>query len=225
MRTKIAIALFGIFLLSANVFAAAKELVGNNFQFYITDNRSGIGIDAATVEVNGTAVCVTTKGFCEKVLEYANGERVTITVTADEYPKKKINTNLTSDEPNLIGLDKPSRGRRPTASPFGFVSFSYVDSAFISVQNPDGREIPIDFTVLVQDVANARIPNAQVKATDYNGKTKTLTTDRNGRCRFQKFQQGRIKIFATATGFVNASVDQVVVNKEEVPITLRVAQR
>lgn len=225
MRKVIATTVLGLFLLSVNTIVAAKELAGNNFEFYVTDNRSGAGVDAATVEVNGTIVCVTTKGACTKKLEYANGTSVTIRVTADDYAEKKVDMVLTSSEPNLIGLDKPSRGRRPTASPFGLASFNFFETSFVSPQDSTGREILINFSVLVQDVANARIPGAKVTATDQNGKTKTLTTDRNGRCRFEKFQQGRMKISVVADGFAGGSVDQAVANKEEVPITLRVAQR
>ncbi|MBL8031320.1 MAG: carboxypeptidase regulatory-like domain-containing protein [Candidatus Doudnabacteria bacterium] len=217
-----ATAMLGLFLLSASVLA---NPVGQNFQFYVTDNSSGAGIDAATIEVNGMTVCVTTKGFCEKVLEYTNGQRVAIVVTADDYVKRSLSMSLTSSEHNLIGLDKPSRGRRPTALPFGFASSNFVGAAFIPTQNPTGREISIDFTVLVQDVSNGRIPGAKVKVVDLDGKTETLTTDRNGRCRFQKFQQGRMEISVTAQGFADASVTPTVANKKEVAITLRVPER
>lgn len=158
-------------------------------------------------------------------MEYANGQSVTVTVTADEYRKKTVTMPLRSDEVNYIGLDKPNRGRRPTASPFGFGSSNFVGSAFVSGQDQTGREIPIDFTVLVQDVANARIPGAKVTATDKAGKARTLTTDRNGRCKFEKFQQGRMKISVTAQGFADGSAVPIVVNKQEVPITLRVPER
>lgn len=222
MKRIVAAIVVSYFLFSAS--ALAKPM-GQNFQFYVTDNRSGVGIHAATVEVNGMTVCVTTKGFCEKVLEYVDGERVNLGVTADEYPKKKINTTLTSSEPNLIGLDKPSKGRRPTASPLGLGLFSSVGSAFVPAQNPDGREIQIDFVVLVQDVANARIPGAKVTATDQSGKIKTLVADRNGRCRFEKFQQGRMKISVTAQGFADGSATPTVANGQQVAITLRVPER
>ena len=198
--------------------------MGQNFKFYVTDNGSGAGIDAASVEVNGMTVCVTTKGSCEKVLEYEDGQAVSVTVTADEYPKKPIEVILTSKEPNLIGLDKPRRGRRPTMLPLGFGSSS-LGSAFVPTQNPTGREISIDFTVLVQDVSNGRIPDARVTATDLDGKTKTLTTDRNGRCKFEKFLQGRMKISVTAQGFADGSVTPTVVNKQEVAITLYLPEK
>lgn len=98
-------------------------------------------------------------------------------------------------------------------------------TAPVSAQNPTGREIQINFSVLVQDVANARVPGAKVTATDQNGKAKTLATDRNGRCRFEQFQQGRMKISVTAPGFADGSVDQDVVNKQEVAITLRLPEK
>lgn len=222
MRNRIAIAVFGLFLLSASAFAKST---GQNFQFYVTDNRSGEGIHAATVEVNGMTVCITTKGFCEKVLEYSNGVSVTIVVIADEYLKKKINMNLTSDEPNLIGLNKPSRGRESAlASPGFMLAESYTAST--PVQGPDGREILIDFTVVVQDVAGARIPRAKVTVTDERGVTKTLTTDnRNGTCRFQKLKQGRMRISVTAQGFVDGSAKPAVVNGQQVPITLYLPEK
>ncbi len=223
MKGRIATVMFGLYLLSASALAKST---GQNFQFYVTDNRSGEGIHAATVEVNGTTVCITTNGSCSKVLEYANGDKVKVKVTADSYPPKTINLTLSTTEVNYIGLDRPpSKGRRPTAMPLGIVfAEGFVASA--PVQDPDGREILISFTVIVQDVANARIPHAKVTVTDERGVTRSLTTDdRNGSCQFSNLKKGRMRISVVANGFADGSAARSVVNNQQVAITLRVSER
>lgn len=223
MKKVLGVVVLSFFLLSANTLVTAQE-PRNNFKFYVADNGSGKGIDAATVEVKGKGLCETVNGFCELVLKYDKNERVTITATANGYQKKTINTTLTSSETNLIGLDKLSRGRGrwPTASPFGLTLSNFFDVSFVSAQDSTGQEIQINFTVLVQDVAKARIPKAKVAVTDSAGTTKVLTTDKNGVCRFEKLKAGRIRISVTAPGFANGSAAPTVANGQQVAITLRI---
>lgn len=95
----------------------------------------------------------------------------------------------------------------------------------VSAQDSTARESLIDFSVIAQTGSKERIPGAQVTATDEKGKTLTLTTDRNGRCRFQNYQLGRIKIYVKAVGFVDASIDQPLVNKQEVAMTLLLPEK
>lgn len=61
MKRVIAVSVFALFLLSVSAFA---NTTGRNFKFYVTDNVNGAGIHAASVEVEGMTVCVTTNGSC-----------------------------------------------------------------------------------------------------------------------------------------------------------------
>lgn len=183
MKRICTIIVLSLLILLVNASADA-DAFGNYFTFYVVDNKNSAPIHAAEVRINGTSVCITTDGVCKKNLEYSNGERVLVTVIADDYVNLNLTTSIYSDGDNYIAMRRKPRPRAISLSGFGPSDF--FSAAFVSYQNSRGRDVPISFSVLVQDVASVRIPNADISVTDRDGTIKTGKTDRNGLYKFKK---------------------------------------